>query len=87
MLGAFDRSFKIYKNIVHFESYTGNGGGDPDTNSNEEQLEIRLKGARETGKDVGALRVKTIEKWYRMGWYTLFNDQCATLFPAFLCVY
>lgn len=41
--------------------------------SKKDEYEIRLKGARSQGLDVGSLTAKAIGDWYNQGWYDLFN--------------
>lgn len=41
--------------------------------SKKDEYEIRLKGARSRGLDVGSLTAKAIGDWYDQGWYDLFN--------------
>lgn len=81
MKGQFERSFKTFNWLRAFESFTG-GGGDADLcdDSNAEQAqidgyELRLKGARADGLDVGGLTPKTINEWHELGWYELFNNR------------
>jgi len=80
--GQYSCSFKTYQLIVIFESFTGNGSGDGDvgssnddgTLSNHEKntihgLQAWLVGAKEVGHNVTGLSVKMINEWYSNGWY------------------
>jgi hypothetical protein len=84
----FERSLKTFNWLLAFESFTG-GGGDADlcgdlddsdyTKGRKNGYEIRLKGARSKGLDVGGLTPKAITDWYDNGWYDLFNNRCCTI--------
>ena len=69
--GRYERLRRIFSYILNFESITGNGGGDPDV----EELDAKIEDARISGKDVGNLSGAMLKKWYREGWYELFNNQ------------
>jgi hypothetical protein len=75
---------KTFNWLVAFESFTGRGGDadlcddsdDSDyTKSRKKEYEMRLRGARSRGLDVGGLTAKAISDWYDNGWYDLFNNQ------------
>ncbi|KIN93545.1 hypothetical protein M404DRAFT_36014 [Pisolithus tinctorius Marx 270] len=69
--GHYERLRKIFSYILNYESITGNGGGDPDVEILDEQIE----NARCAGKDVGNLSGTILKKFYGLGWYELFNDR------------
>jgi hypothetical protein len=69
--GRYERLRRIFSYILNFESITGNGGGDPDV----EVLDEKIENARVSGKDVGNLSGAMLKKWYKEGWYELFNNR------------
>ncbi|KAI6004879.1 hypothetical protein EDD15DRAFT_2191635 [Pisolithus albus] len=69
--GRYERMRKLFTYILNYESITGNGGGDPDVETLDEQIE----NARLAGKDVGNLSGAMLKKFYTLGWYDLFNDR------------
>lgn len=76
----YSRSLQTYNLIVAFEKFTGNGGGDPDVDPDDEKksLELlgdRISGARRAGHAVGKLTAITVNNWYEKGFYKLFNDR------------
>lgn len=78
--GQLTRAKKTYTEIVAFEDFTGNGGGDGDLEEVEDPdhdfgLDKRLAGARKAGLNVGKLSVKTLTQWYQNGWYDLYNNR------------
>ncbi|KAJ7154411.1 hypothetical protein C8R43DRAFT_1126491 [Mycena crocata] len=68
------RSIEIFGWIIAFESFTGNGGGDPDSDDPSAVL-ARLDGARRAGIVVGQLKPALIATWEKNGWRDLFNDR------------
>lgn len=78
--GQLTRAKKTYTEIVAFEDFTGNGGGDGDLEEVEDpdhntSLEKRLARARDAGRPVGKLSIKIIRQWYANGWYELYNNR------------
>jgi hypothetical protein len=59
-----------------FNSFTGNGGGDPDSDDPEATLKDKIAAARGSGLHFGSLKPETITEWERNGWYDLFNNRC-----------
>ncbi|KIN98212.1 hypothetical protein M404DRAFT_10621 [Pisolithus tinctorius Marx 270] len=68
--GHYECLRKFFSYILNYESITGNGGGDPDVEILDEQIE----NAQCAGKDVGNLSGTILKKFYGLGWYELFND-------------
>ncbi len=70
-----------YQKITHFESHTGNGGGDPDATASANEKErlgaigLKLEDARRNGKDISKLTARQVDKWKRLGWYDLFDSR------------
>jgi hypothetical protein len=69
----WQRSLETFGYIVAFESFTGNGGGDPDSDDPTAILRHKLDGARRVGVAVGNLRPDIIETWEKNGWRDLFG--------------
>ncbi|KAJ7229783.1 hypothetical protein GGX14DRAFT_383747 [Mycena pura] len=69
------RSMDTFQWMLVFESYTGNGGVDPDSDDPVVILKSRLAGARTAGLTLGSLRPETINEWRANGWWDLFNDR------------
>ncbi|KAJ7038657.1 hypothetical protein C8F04DRAFT_1231840 [Mycena alexandri] len=67
------RSLETFGWIRAFEGFTGNGGGDPDSEDPTAVLAYRLKGARSASVAVGSLKPETITLWEDQGWLDLFN--------------
>ncbi|KAG0693406.1 hypothetical protein DFH29DRAFT_1007315 [Suillus ampliporus] len=64
-------SEKTFKGSHSVESsITGNGGGDPDI----EVLDEKIENAQILGKDIRNLPGAMLKKWYKEGWYELFNN-------------
>jgi hypothetical protein len=76
--------------LVAFKAFTGGGGNmdlcddsddfsDSDDSAHEKsqkkEYEMRLRGARKKGLDVGSLTAKAISEWYNNGWYDLFYNR------------
>jgi hypothetical protein len=61
--------------MVAFEGFTGNGGGDPDSDDPMAVLKQRLDGAHRAGISVGKLKPDLISKWQTNGWWDMFNDR------------
>lgn len=70
--------------MVAFEGFTGNGGGDPDSDDPTAILRSRLDGARKAGLVVGKLTPQHITAWRDKGWWDLFNDRYSCL--AFISI-
>jgi hypothetical protein len=70
------RSLETFTWMRAFNSFTGNGGGDPDSDDPEAILKRKIAAARGSGLHVGALKPATITEWERNGWYDLFNSRC-----------
>ncbi|KAJ7201483.1 hypothetical protein C8J57DRAFT_1625522 [Mycena rebaudengoi] len=73
--GLWTRSLEIFTWMVAFEGFTGNGGGDPDSDDPMAVLKQRLDGARRAGISVGKLKPDLISKWQTNGWWDMFNDR------------
>jgi hypothetical protein len=73
--GLWKRSIETYAYIKAFESFTGNGGGDPDCDDPEGILKSKLEGARKAGLAVGTLKPAVITTWEANGWLKLFSDR------------
>ncbi|KAI6011134.1 hypothetical protein EDC04DRAFT_2610023 [Pisolithus marmoratus] len=69
--GRYERLRKVFTQILTYESFTGNGDGDADT----EDFDGRIEKARQAGKAVGDLNGTVLKVWYEKGWYTLFNNR------------
>ncbi|KAJ7847977.1 hypothetical protein B0H13DRAFT_2404812, partial [Mycena leptocephala] len=72
------RSLDAFQWIRAFESFTGNGGGDPDSDDPEAILKKKLAAARKSGLPLGSLKPSTITEWEDNGWWDLFNDRLGT---------
>ena len=70
----FERLKKTYKQVTEFESWTGNGGGDPDE-SEEAAFASRYEGALKAGKVLGMLTFATYKQWKKEGWDALFAER------------
>ncbi|KAJ7152199.1 hypothetical protein C8R43DRAFT_886355, partial [Mycena crocata] len=73
--GQWQRSLKTFEWIVAFESFTGNGGGDGDSDDVTAVLKGKLTGARAAGIAVGSLTPATIKEWDDNGWRDLFEER------------
>ncbi|KAJ7756711.1 hypothetical protein B0H16DRAFT_1721767 [Mycena metata] len=69
----WSRSLETYGWIRAFEGFTGNGGGDPDSDNPTAVLAYRLKGARTASVAIGNLKPETITVWEAQGWLELFG--------------
>ncbi|KAJ7836435.1 hypothetical protein B0H13DRAFT_2678124 [Mycena leptocephala] len=67
-------SLNAFQWIRAFESFTGNGGGDPDSDD-PEAIKKKLAAARKLGLPLGSLKPSTITEWEDNGWWDLFNDR------------
>ncbi|KAJ7743694.1 hypothetical protein DFH07DRAFT_979441 [Mycena maculata] len=72
--GLWTRSMDTFTWMVAFEGFTGNGGGDPDSDDPTAILKSHLDGARKAGLVVSSLRPDIIKTWNDNGWWDLFND-------------
>ncbi|KAF7372101.1 Histone acetyltransferase [Mycena venus] len=70
----WQRSFTVFEYIRAFESFTGNGGGDPDSDESD-AISKRLNGACKAGLPVGTLKPSVIEMWETNGWHDLANQR------------
>ncbi|KAJ6615322.1 hypothetical protein B0H10DRAFT_1950022 [Mycena sp. CBHHK59/15] len=70
----YTRSMDTFTWMVAFEAFTGNGGGDPDSDDPTAILRSRLEGAHKVGLAIGSLRPDIINTWHDNGWWDLFND-------------
>ncbi|KAJ7513154.1 hypothetical protein B0H11DRAFT_2213683 [Mycena galericulata] len=61
--------------MVAFDAFTGNGGGDPDSDDPTAVLKVKLTAARAAGLAIGSLTPATIIEWDKNGWRTLFDDR------------
>ncbi|KAJ7854870.1 hypothetical protein B0H13DRAFT_2358219 [Mycena leptocephala] len=79
-----DRVYKRASEILFsgwiraFESFTGNGGGDPDSDDPEAILKKKLAAVHKSGLPLGSLKPSTITEWEDNGWWDLFNDRLGT---------
>jgi len=76
----WDRLVKTFKYILTFEGYTGNGGGNRDSDGDADgaDAEVKmtarcLKAACDQGQAVGNLTAGIIFHWKKQGWYDLFT--------------
>ncbi|KAJ6536517.1 hypothetical protein DFH09DRAFT_1091274 [Mycena vulgaris] len=76
--GLYTRSIEMFTWMVAFEGFTGNGGGDPDSDDPTAILKGRLLAARKAGLCIGSLKPDTITAWQNNGWWDLFNDRLGT---------
>ncbi|KAJ6560576.1 hypothetical protein DFH09DRAFT_1483219 [Mycena vulgaris] len=65
--GLYTRSIETFTWMVAFESFTGNGGGDPDSDDPTAILKGRLLAARKAGLCIGSLKPDTITAWQNNG--------------------
>ncbi|KAJ6486656.1 hypothetical protein C8R45DRAFT_1097951 [Mycena sanguinolenta] len=72
------RSLDTFVWMRAFNSFTGNGGGDADSNDPAAILKGRMKAARSAGLHLGTLKPATILEWEKKGWWDLFNDRLGT---------
>ncbi|KAJ7906403.1 hypothetical protein B0H13DRAFT_2506352 [Mycena leptocephala] len=72
------RSLDTFTWMHAFNSFTGNGGGDPDSDDPEAILKGKIAAARGSGLHVSSLKPETITEWERNGWYDLFNNRFGT---------
>ncbi|KAJ7126592.1 hypothetical protein C8R43DRAFT_1134917 [Mycena crocata] len=73
----YTRSIDTFTWMLAFDSFTGNGGGDPDSDD-PTAIQKRLTAARKAGLNLGSLKPATITEWDDNGWYDLFNDRLGT---------
>ncbi|KAJ7202482.1 hypothetical protein C8J57DRAFT_1543236 [Mycena rebaudengoi] len=71
----YTRALETFTWMLTFESFTGNGGGDPDSDDPTAILKSRLAAARRSGLHVGSLKPATITEWEDNGWRDLFSDR------------
>ncbi|KAJ7306680.1 hypothetical protein DFH08DRAFT_1054345 [Mycena albidolilacea] len=71
----YARSLETFTWMRAFNNFTGNGGGDPDSDDPEGILKGKIAAARGSGVHVGALKPATITEWEKNGWYELFNNR------------
>lgn len=60
-----------YKEIATFNSFTGNGGGDPDIQESNSKACVmkygkRISKAKQMGKYITKLTGAEVDKWYKM---------------------
>ncbi|KAJ7435648.1 hypothetical protein B0H11DRAFT_673196 [Mycena galericulata] len=72
------RSLDTYTWMRTFEGFTGNGGGDADSDDPTAILKKKLVAARKSGLHLGALNPATITEWEDNGWCELFDDRLGT---------
>ncbi|KAJ7258140.1 hypothetical protein C8J57DRAFT_1516025 [Mycena rebaudengoi] len=71
----YTRALETFTWMLAFESFTGNGGGDPDSDNPTAILKSKLAAARRSGLHVGSLKPATITEWEDNGWRDLFSDR------------
>ena len=85
----YDRSVLKYMQMKCLDQCVGTGG-DMTNLTLAEKLQVfdkQLHLAVENGKDVGKLSARTVEKWYRLGWFKLFDSRCGSVgFVLHLCL-
>ncbi|KAJ6448160.1 hypothetical protein C8R45DRAFT_1115480 [Mycena sanguinolenta] len=64
----YTRSLELYTWMRAFNDFTGNGGGDPDSDDPEAVLSNKLVTARGSGLQLGYLKPATILEWEKNGW-------------------
>ncbi|KAJ7663567.1 hypothetical protein B0H17DRAFT_1211578 [Mycena rosella] len=69
------RSLETFTWMLAFDSFTGNGGGDADSDDPAAVLKGRLVDARKAGLHLGSLKPATIMEWENNGWWDLFNER------------
>ncbi|KAJ7768620.1 hypothetical protein DFH07DRAFT_807425 [Mycena maculata] len=84
--GQWQRAVKLYGWMVAFDKFTGNGGGDPDTDDPSAVLKGKLAGARTAGLAIGSLTPATILEWEHNDWRDLldqrFGDSAKVIRPV-----
>ncbi|KAF7358088.1 Histone acetyltransferase [Mycena venus] len=75
---VFERALKTYAYMRAFDGFTGNGGGDADSDDPTAILKHKLNAARNAGIPLGALKASTIEEWESEGWRELFDLRFGT---------
>ncbi|KAJ6559721.1 hypothetical protein B0H19DRAFT_1069450 [Mycena capillaripes] len=73
----WQRSLETFGYIVAFESFTGNGGGDADSDDPSAILK-KLDAARTAGLPIGTLKPAVLETWENHGWRDLFTQRLGT---------
>ncbi|KAK6993040.1 hypothetical protein R3P38DRAFT_2801014 [Favolaschia claudopus] len=73
--GMWQRALATFGYIVALESFTGNGGGDPDLDDPAAILGKKLDAARNAGLVVGTLKPSVVELWEKKGWRDLFTQR------------
>jgi len=58
-----------------FDGFTGNGGGDADSDDPTAILKSKLGAARKASLPIGSLKPATIMEWEKNGWSDLFNNR------------
>ncbi|KAJ7108080.1 hypothetical protein C8R43DRAFT_1140110 [Mycena crocata] len=74
----YTRSIDTFTWMLAFDSFTGNGGSDPDSDDPTAIQKKRLTAARKAGLNLGSLKPATITEWDDNGWYDLFNNRLGT---------
>jgi hypothetical protein len=77
---VFERALKTYAYLRAFDGFTGNGGGDADSDDPTAILKHKLSAARSAGIPLGALKASTIEEWEKEGWRELFDFRCVCMY-------
>ncbi|KAJ7477602.1 hypothetical protein FB451DRAFT_1557276 [Mycena latifolia] len=75
IVNLWTRSSETFTWMVQYEKFTGNGGGDPDSDDPTAILKNCLEAARSAGLNLGTLRPETITARINNGWFDLFNDR------------
>jgi hypothetical protein len=76
--GCFERNFNIFKQIYAVDLHSQQQGESSGFSLNlpegerVREFERRITSAKKAGIEVGGLNARTVEHWYRIGWYLLF---------------
>lgn len=73
---------EVFATILAVEQYTGNGGGDPDLDSDNDVIRVsaRIRHAKSAGHAVGELTAKVYLQWQENGWYDAIASRYAVCF-------
>ncbi|KAF8836146.1 hypothetical protein BDN67DRAFT_1014915 [Paxillus ammoniavirescens] len=65
----YDHLRRSWRYMNHFETWTGNGGGDPDLP--EKEIDECIKRCKNAGRKVGTLSANSYKLWKRLHWYEM----------------
>lgn len=81
VVSQYDRSMSKYMQMKTFEQFIGSSGDISNMlPADKHQIYAKqLLAASKSGKEVGQISARSVEKWYRLGWFKLFDNRCVVL--------